>query len=84
MVNASIVDEDRQGDLGIAFHHVLVQRGNVGIFIFVILRLCCPGPAQTTIKAKIKAATAAHFWRSSLFPAAFNTRLGCTKRSGWN
>ena len=61
MVNASIVDENRQGDLGIAFHHVLVQRGNVGIFIFVILRLCCPGPAQTTVKLKIKAASAAHF-----------------------
>jgi hypothetical protein len=61
MVNASIVDENRQGDLGIAFHRVSVQRRHVGIFVFVILRLCCPGPAQTTIRTKIKAATAAHF-----------------------
>jgi hypothetical protein len=60
MVNASIVDENRQDDLGIAFHHVLVQRRHVGVFIFANLRLCCPGPAQTTIRAKIKAATAAH------------------------
>ena len=60
-MNASIVDENRQGDLGIAFRHVSVQRRHLGIFIFVILRLCCPGPAQTTIRAKSKAATAAHF-----------------------
>jgi hypothetical protein len=61
MANASSVEENRQGDLGIAFHHVLVQRRQAGIFIFVILRRCCPGPAQTTIKAKIKAAIARHF-----------------------
>jgi hypothetical protein len=87
MVNTSMVDENRQA-IGRSRHRAssCVGPTEKGWDIYLCHLASVLSRASTDDnQGKDQSSNRCAFsWCSSLLPAAFNTGLGCTKRSGWD